>query len=218
MSGLGIKCSINEHKVYVGNATWMERHDLAVSAVLVKWAKSQRGFARTVVFVGVNGTVSGAISIADAVKQTSSLAVRALSSMGIAVWMMTGDNEITALAAAKMIGIDSTRVIAGVLPNKKSEKIAELQRNGDKVAMVGDGVNDAPALATADVGFAIGSGTEVAMEAASVVLMRDDPLCVATAIDLSTKTMKRIRVNFAFSFGYNALCIPLAAGIFIQLL
>jgi Cu2+-exporting ATPase len=167
---------------------------------------------RTVVWVAVDGRAVGLIAIADAVRPTSKQAVAALREAGIDVVMLTGDSEATARRIAGELGIQS--VIAEVLPGQKSEKIAELQRSKGKVAMVGDGVNDAPALARADLGIAIGAGTDVAIEAADVVLMRSDPLDVATAIVIGRGTVGKMRQNLAWAVGYNVIALPIAAGVF----
>ena len=165
------------------------------------------------VFVAANEKVLGCVAVADTVKPTSALAVHALHSLGMDVWMVTGDGSNTAHAIARKCGLPESRVLAGVLPHQKSQKVQELQESGGIVAVVGDGVNDAPALAQADLGIAIGAGTDVALEAADVVLIKSDPLDVATVIDLSMQSLRRIRWNFFYSFVYNVICIPIAAGV-----
>jgi Cu2+-exporting ATPase len=152
------------------------------------------------------------VAIADAPRETAVAAVAALKAIGVRPVMLTGDNRQTAERVAREVGVDE--VIAEVLPQDKSAKVEELQREGRKVAMVGDGVNDAPALAQADVGIAIGAGTDVAIETADVVLMRSDPLDVATAISIGRGTVRKMRQNLGWAIGYNSLALPIAAGVF----
>jgi Cu2+-exporting ATPase len=165
-----------------------------------------------VVQIAIDGRAAGAIAIADAPRDTAAEAVQALKQLGVRAVMLSGDSRATAERIARELGIDE--VIADVLPADKAAKIAELQAQGSTVAMVGDGVNDAPALAQADVGIAIGTGTDVAVETADVVLMRSDPLDVATAITISRGTLRKMHQNLAWAVGYNSLAIPIAAGIF----
>jgi Cu+-exporting ATPase len=166
----------------------------------------------TVVIVAIDFIVSAIIGIADPIKPEARTAVAQLQRMGLTCWMVTGDNKRTANAVAEQIGI--TNVMAEVLPTQKSEKVKQLQLTGAVVAMVGDGVNDAVALTAADVGIAIGAGTDIAIEAADMVLIRNNLQDVITAIDLSKKTFQRIRLNYMWALLYNALGIPLAAGVF----
>jgi Cu2+-exporting ATPase len=168
---------------------------------------------RTAIFVVVDGRAVGVIGIADAPRQSSATMVRELRELGIDVVMLTGDNEATARRIAAGMGIE--RVIADVLPGDKAAKIAELQAAGQKVAMVGDGVNDAPALAQADLGIAIGAGTDVAIETADVVLMRSDPLDIVTALIIGRATVRKMRQNLAWAVGYNSIALPIAAGAFV---
>jgi Cu2+-exporting ATPase len=165
------------------------------------------------VMVAVEGRVAGVIALADAARPTSAQAVAALHEAGVEVVMLSGDNQATAERIAGQLGIDT--VIAEVLPGDKSAKISELQRAGKKVAMVGDGVNDAPALAQADLGIAIGAGTDVAIETADVVLMRSDPLDVANAISIGRGTLRKMRQNLGWAIGYNTVALPIAAGVFV---
>ena len=209
--GHGATATVEGHQVAVGNRRLMEREKIDLKALDEALGRmSSEG--RTVVIVGVDGKAAGLFAIADAVRPTSRQAVAALRKAGVEVVMLTGDNEATAKRIADELGI--TSVIAEVLPGQKSEKIAELQRTGKRVAMVGDGVNDAPALAQADLGIAIGAGTDVAIETADVVLMRSDPLDVATALAIGRGTLRKMRQNLAWAVGYNAIALPIAAGVF----
>jgi Cu2+-exporting ATPase len=170
------------------------------------------GSGRTAVLVAVDGRAAGVIALADAPRETSAAAVAALHEAGVEVVMLSGDNEATARRIAGQLGIDT--VIAEVLPGDKAAKVTELQRAGKRVAMVGDGVNDAPALAQADLGIAIGAGTDVAIETADVVLMRSDPLDVPTALAIGRGTLRKMRQNLGWAIGYNAVALPIAAGVF----
>jgi Cu2+-exporting ATPase len=207
----GAIATVDGHRVAVGNARLMEREQISLDG----WASKRDEMAaegRTVVVVAVDGRVSALLGISDAARPTARAAIAALHQMGVDVVMLTGDNRATAERIGPELGIKE--VIAEVLPGEKASKIAELQRAGKKVAMVGDGVNDAPALAQADLGIAIGAGTDVAIETADVVLMRSDPLDVATAITIGRGTLRKMRQNLAWAVGYNAIAIPIAAGIF----
>ncbi|HEX8968440.1 MAG TPA: HAD-IC family P-type ATPase, partial [Chloroflexota bacterium] len=194
-----------------GNTRLMEREAIALDDLdAVRGQLASEG--RTVVWVAVDGKAAGIIAIADAPRATSKRAVSALREAGIEVVMLTGDNEATARRIASQLGIST--VIAEVLPGQKADRVAELQRGGRKVAMVGDGVNDAPALAQADLGIAIGAGTDVAIETADVVLMRSDPLDVPTALAIGRGTLSKMHQNLAWAVGYNTLALPIAAGVF----
>ncbi|MBN2821887.1 MAG: HAD-IC family P-type ATPase, partial [Coriobacteriia bacterium] len=167
---------------------------------------------KTVMIVGVGAQkAAGLIAVADTVKDTSAQAVQLLERMGVSVYMVTGDNRRTAEAIARQVGIAPDHVLAEVLPEHKAEEVVALQTEGLVVAMVGDGINDTPALAQADVGIAMGAGTDVAMETGGIVLIRNDLRDVVTAIQLSRATMRKIRGNFVWALGYNTLGIPLAA-------
>src|SRR5690625_3649914 len=164
---------------------------------------------KTAMIMAIDEKYSGIIAVADTVKETASEAIKQLKEDGLEVFMLTGDNERTAQAIAKQVGID--RVIAQVLPEEKADKVKELQLQGKKVAMVGDGVNDAPALVTADIGIAIGTGTEVAIEAADVTILGGELLLIPKAIRISHATIRNIRQNLFWAFGYNTAGIPVAA-------
>ena len=168
---------------------------------------------RTVMCVGIDGRIAAVFGVADAPRPTSEVAVSALREMGVRLVMLTGDNEATARRIADQL--DITDVIADVRPGDKAAKVAELQAGGAAVAMVGDGVNDAPALAQAELGIAIGAGTDVAIETADVVLMRSDPLDVATALTIGRGTLRKMRQNLGWAVGYNAIALPIAAGVFM---
>jgi Cu2+-exporting ATPase len=176
------------------------------------FGRELEGAGRTVSFVAVDGDAAGVIALADRVRPTSKDAVARLRSEGVEVVMLTGDDRATAERVAAELGI--ARVLAEVHPGGKQAKVASLQAEEKKVGMVGDGVNDAPALAAADVGVAIGTGTDVAMETADVVLMRSDPLDVPTAMSLSRATVRKMRQNLGWAVGYNSLALPIAAGAF----
>jgi len=208
--GHGIRATIGEWHVLLGNRTLMAQAgidmDLAEDAL-----GRLEGEGKTAMLLAVDGELAGVVAVADTLKEHSIEAVRALKSMGIEVVMLTGDNRRTAEAIAREAGVDS--VLAEVLPGQKAEKIRELQSRGKVVAMVGDGINDAPALAQSDVGIALGSGTDVAMEAGGIVLIKDDLRDVVASIQLSRRTVRKIRQNLFWAFFYNTALIPLAAGI-----
>jgi len=209
--GHGALAVVEGHRVAVGNARLMDREKVGLDGLASKRA-AMSAEGRTVVVVAVDGRAAAVIGISDAPRPTAKMAIEALQDQGVDVVMLTGDNRATAERIARELGI--REVLAEVLPADKASKIAELQRGGKKVAMVGDGVNDAPALAQADLGIAIGAGTDVAIETADVVLMRSDPLDVATAITIGRATLRKMRQNLGWAVGYNAIAIPIAAGVF----
>jgi Cu2+-exporting ATPase len=189
----------------------MERQGVA-SDVLAARSDELAGQGRTSVQVAIDGTAAAVIAVADAPRESSAAAIRALHEQSVRTVMLSGDSRPTAERIAAELGIDE--VIAEVLPAEKAAKVKELQQQSRRVAMVGDGVNDAPALAQADVGIAIGAGTDVAVETADVVLMRSDPLDVATAITISRGTVRKMHQNLWWAVGYNSLALPIAAGVF----
>jgi P-type Cu2+ transporter len=211
VAGYGAMATVEGHRVALGNARLLEREHVSLDG-LAERAQELAGEGRTVVHVARDGKAAGLVAIADAPRETAAEAITALKELGVRPVMLTGDNRQTAKRIARELGIEE--VIAEVLPEEKAQKIKELQKQGRKVAMVGDGVNDAPALARADVGIAIGAGTDVAIETADVVLMRSDPLDVATAITISRGTARKMRQNLGWAIGYNSLALPIAAGIF----
>ncbi|MEN3280211.1 MAG: P-type Cu+ transporter [Solirubrobacteraceae bacterium] len=208
--GHGALATVAGRRLVIGNARLMQREHVALDGLQAR-AQELAGEGRTVVQVAIDDRAAGLIAIADAPRDTAADAVRALHDLEVRTVMLSGDSRPTAERIAREGGLDE--VIAEVLPADKAAKVSELQAAGRRVAMVGDGVNDAPALALADVGIAIGTGTDVAVETADVVLMRSDPLDVATAITISRGTLRKMRQNLAWAVGYNSLAIPLAAGI-----
>ena len=210
IAGHGIVATVDGHRVLLGNLRLMQREAVNLNGLEAKVERLYQE-AKTAMWLAVDGQASGLIGVADTIKDGSKEAVAALHKLGLTVVMMTGDNPATAQAIAAEVGID--RVFAEVLPGDKAANVAKLQAEGLVVAMVGDGINDAPALAQADVGIAIGTGTDVAMETADVTLMRGDLRSVPQAIHLSQATMHNIKENLVWAFGYNVALIPIAAGI-----
>jgi len=208
--GYGIEVSIEGKKVLLGNRKLMVDRSISLSTLEME-SDRLASEGKTPMYIAVENELSGIIAVADVVKESSAKAIKKLHDMGIEVAMITGDNRRTAEAIAKLVGID--RVLAEVLPQDKSNEVKKLQAEGKKVAMVGDGINDAPALVQADIGIAIGSGTDVAMDSADIVLMRSDLMDVPTAIQLSKSTIRNIKQNLFWAFGYNVLGIPVAAGL-----
>ncbi|MCB9139338.1 MAG: copper-translocating P-type ATPase [Caldilineaceae bacterium] len=210
IAGHGIAAQVDGHAVLLGNRRLMEREGIGVDGPAARAAALQNQ-GKTVMWLAVDGQTAALIGVADTIKEGSSAAVASLHEQGLTVVMLTGDNEATARTIAQEAGID--RVFAEVLPGDKAAHVEALQNEGYVVAMVGDGVNDAPALARSDVGMAIGTGTDVAMETADVTLMRGDLRAVPQAIALSKATMRNIRQNLGWAFGYNIALIPIAAGV-----
>jgi Cu+-exporting ATPase len=202
--------TVEGKRIVLGNARFLTEQNID-TAPLASAADELRREGATAIFVGIDGQAGGAIAIADPVKLTTPEALEALRREGIRVVMLTGDNRTTAEAVARRLGIDE--IEADVLPDQKSAVVARLKREGRVVAMAGDGVNDAPALAAADVGIAMGSGTDVAIESAGVTLLKGDLTGIVRARRLSQATMSNIRQNLVFAFIYNAAGVPVAAGL-----
>jgi P-type Cu+ transporter len=210
INGLGVRANIDGRAVLVGSRAFLAQSGIDTA----KWegqSDAWRAQAKTVVFFAVDGQAHGMAAVADPIKQTTAEAITQLQAEGVRIVMLTGDGKRTAEAVARELAIDEA--IAEVLPEDKAKHVKRLQAEGRKVAMAGDGINDAPALAQADVGIAMGTGTDVAMESAGVTLVKGDLRGIARAILLSHATMRNIRQNLAFAFGYNALGIPVAAGV-----
>ena len=210
IAGFGIAATVDGNQILLGNKRLMERESVAMNGLEPK-AQALQAEAKTAMWLAVDGQAAAIIAVADTIKEGSREAVLRLKEMGLDVVMMTGDNEATAQAIARAAGVD--RVFAEVLPGDKAGYVKQLQDEGRVVAMVGDGINDAPALAQADVGMAIGTGTDVAVETADVILMRGDLRSVPQAIQLSRATMRNIYHNLGWAFGYNVALIPVAAGL-----
>jgi P-type Cu2+ transporter len=212
--GYGATATVEGKRLLIGSARLLDREHVPLGG-LAQRAAELTGQGRTTVQVAVDGRAAGVIALADAPRATVQQAVDALREQGVRAVMLTGDSRQTAQRVAAEVGLDD--VIAEVLPGDKAAKITELEQEGSKVAMVGDGVNDAPALARADVGIAIGTGTDVAVQTADVVLMRSDPLDVATTITISRGTVRKMHQNLGWAIGYNSLALPIAAGVFAPL-
>jgi len=206
--GYGIAAEVNGHQIIVGTRRWMEKNGIA-SGDAEEALQDMEQAGKTAMLIAVDGSWKGIVAVADQVKASSKKAIERLHQMGIRVVMMTGDNTRTARAIASQVGIDD--VFAEVLPEQKAQHVRELQQRGSVVAMVGDGINDAPALAAADIGFAIGTGTDVAMETAGVTLMRGDLNGIADAMEMSRRTMRNIKQNLFWALVYNTIGIPIAA-------
>ncbi|PZX03995.1 Cu+-exporting ATPase [Psychrobacillus insolitus] len=206
--GYGVKTIVNQKEILVGTRKLMNQYQIDISKILPVMEELEAN-GKTAMLASIDGQYAGLIAVADTIKETSKKAIKRLQEMNIEVIMMTGDNQRTATAISKEVGIN--HVIAEVLPEGKAEQVKKLQAIGKKVAMVGDGINDAPALAVADIGMAIGTGTDVAMEAADITLIRGDLNSIADAIIMSRKTMRNIKQNLFWAFAYNALGIPIAA-------
>lgn len=212
--GRGVTAHEGRNAIAAGNVRLMNELGVTVPAGLAEQFAAE---GKTPLFFAKNGELAGTIAVADKVKETSAAAISALRSLGVDVRMLTGDNRVTAEAIARRVGLSSEQVIADVLPADKERHVRELQDAGGKVAMVGDGINDSPALARADVGLAIGTGADIAKEGADVVLMRSDLMDVARAIELSRATIRNIKQDLFWALFYNGIGIPLAAGVFFPL-
>ena len=217
VSGYGLKATYSNHTIMIGNRKMMEDNQIAVTESMDTKLSVFEKEGKTAVLVAIDNTLSGIIAISDTIKENAKDAIKALKSKGIEVIMLTGDNERTANAVASQLNID--RVIAEVLPHQKEEVVAKLKtQEGKVVAMVGDGINDAPALARADLGIAIGSGTDVAKETGGIILIKDDIRDVVTALDLGKRTVSKIKQNLFWAFAYNTGLIPIAAGALVPVL
>lgn len=210
IAGYGVEGRIGEKKIVFGNRRLMDRENISIDSYLGQIEELETE-GKTVMMLAVNAKLAGLLAVADTVKDSAKDGVDALTRKGIEVVMITGDNQRTAKAIASKLGIK--RVLSEVLPNQKEEEVRKIQEEGKVVAMVGDGINDAPALAAADIGIAMGTGTDVAIEAANITLINKDLSSVVSAIELSKKTMRTIRTNLFWAFGYNILLIPVAMGV-----
>ncbi|MBI2916956.1 MAG: copper-translocating P-type ATPase [Chloroflexi bacterium] len=208
--GHGVEARLNGRTVLLGNRRLMAQRNVSLDGLMPQ-AERLEGEGKTAMFVAVDGQPAGIVAVADTLKETSAQAVKELHRMGLQVAMITGDNRRTADAIARQVGID--RVLAEVLPEDKASEVKKLQAEGLKVAMVGDGINDAPALAQADSGIAIGSGTDVAKETGHVILVKDDLMDVVAAIQVARQTLRLIKQNLGWAFGYNTAAIPIGAGL-----
>ena len=210
--GIEGELKINElyQKLFLGNRAMLKEIGAEISSETEKQVLSLETEGKTLLFLAQESKTLGIIAVADEIKETAVEAVKLLKKLGLDVWMITGDNERTAEAVGKKLGI--TNIMARVLPAQKTEKIKELQRQGKKTAMVGDGINDAPALAQADVGIAIGTGTDIAIESGDITLISGDPLTIYEAIKLSRRTLTNIKQNLFWAYVYNIVLIPVAAG------
>jgi P-type Cu+ transporter len=209
LPGLGAQGTVDGHQVLVGRGSLLHDHGIAIPAALESQVAPWERAGQTAVLVGWDGRLRGALAVADTVKPSAAAAVAALRRLGLRPVLLTGDNEATARAVAACVGIDD--VIAEVLPAAKAAAVKDLQENGHRVAMVGDGMNDGPALATADLGLAIGEGTDVAISAADMILLRQDLRVIPDAIRLARAARTTIRCNLAWAFGYNVAAVPVAA-------
>ncbi|MBL8127618.1 MAG: heavy metal translocating P-type ATPase, partial [Chloroflexia bacterium] len=213
ITGKGIEGQVSGHDVLVGNRALLTDRGIDTSALLMA-ADRMAASGATPVYVGIDGQAAGVIAVADTVKAESREAIEQLRALGLDVWMLTGDNRATADAIAQQVGIPADHVLAEVLPSDKAAKVRELQAQGKTVAMVGEGINDAPALAQADLGIAMGAGTDVAMAASDITLIGGDLRQIVTAIALSRRTVDTIRQGLFWAFAYNVALIPLAMGVF----
>ncbi|GLJ39840.1 hypothetical protein SUGI_0814570 [Cryptomeria japonica] len=216
LPGKGVKCSIDGKEILVGNRKLILENGVSIPSTAEDYLLGMEKLARTGILVVIDKTLVGILAVSDPLKREAAVVIEGLKKMGICPIMVTGDNWTTARAVAKELGIEDVK--AEVMPAGKAEAVRSLQKDGTVVAMVGDGINDSPALAAADVGMAIGAGTDIAIEAADYVLMRNSLEDVITAIDLSRKTFARIKLNYVFAMGYNMIAIPLAAGLFFPFL
>ena len=217
ISGHGVRAKVGTETVVIGNRKLFEAEKISLTADQESALEQLETNGKTAMLVAIDGQAAGIVAVADTVRQTSRDAIKELRALNLQVFMITGDNRLVAEAIAREVGIETTNVLAEVLPQDKENEVKKLQKQGLKVAMVGDGINDAPALAAADIGIAMGSGTDVAIEAADITLINKDLKSIATGFRLSRKTMRTIRTNLVWAFGYNILLIPVAAGVLFPL-
>jgi P-type Cu+ transporter len=211
IGGKGVVATLSDKRIFIGNKNLFQEEGIQIIEEVDRKKYDLENQGKTAIFVGINNKIYGIIAVADTLKKNASYAIEELKKMGLKVFILTGDNEKTANAIAKQIGIEN--VLAEVLPQDKATEVKRLQKKGELVAFVGDGINDAPALAQADVGIAIGSGTDIAIESGKIVLINDDLMDAVAVIQLSKKVMSRIKQNLFWAFAYNAALIPVAAGI-----
>lgn len=214
-AGFGVSAKIEQQQILVGNVHWLMEREIRIPTEIEKKVEALESQGKTVVYVAVEGALAGLIALKDQLRPEAQATVSELQKMGLQVKLLTGDKERVAIAIAQQLNLSLDQVLAEVHPEEKAQVIKNLQQNGQRVGMIGDGINDAPALAQADVGIAIAQGTEVALETASIVLMRDRVADVITAINLSLATLNKIRQNLFWALGYNVITIPLAAGVLL---
>lgn len=211
IGGKGVIARVDNHEILIGNRALFADKGILLDVSVEETLSNLENEGKTAIIIGQNHKIKGLIAVADTIKKTTALAVRELNNMGLETVMITGDNSKTAQAVANQIGI--SKVLSEVLPYEKAQEVSKIQSEGKKVAFVGDGINDAPALAQADVGIAIGSGTDVAIESGEIVLINNEPIDAAASIQLSRKVMGRIKLNIFWAFAYNIILIPVAAGL-----
>jgi Cu+-exporting ATPase len=208
--GMGVYAEIDGIRIYVGTSSLMRENNIDVQSVEEEVRKLEEE-GKTAMFVSIDGEIKGLIAVADTVKEDSRGAIKNLQDMGIQVYMITGDNRRTAEAIGKQVGIEKSHILAHVLPEHKASEVKKLQQEGLVVAMVGDGINDAPALATADIGMAMGTGSDIAIESGDITLIKGSLKTVVAAIRLSKRTMTKIKQNLFWAFVYNTIGIPIAS-------
>jgi len=213
VTGGGVQGLVDGRHVRVGKHAFLQEHGTTNVDALNDQAADLQGLGHTVMFTAIDNKLAGILAVSDPIKESTAEAVRSLHSLGLQIIMLTGDNEKTARAVADQLGIDNIQ--AGVSPQDKHKRIKTLRAEGRVVAMAGDGINDAPALAEADVGIAMGTGTDVAIESAGITLIKGDLRGIMKAVHLSRRTMRNIRQNLFFAFIYNALGVPIAAGVLV---
>ena len=211
IGGKGVIAQLDNKQILIGNRALFADKNIVLEVKVEESLSKLENEGKTAIIVGQDDKIKGLIAVADSIKQTTALAVQELEKMGLETVMITGDNSKTAQAVANQIGI--SKVLSEVLPYEKAQEVSKIQSEGKKVAFVGDGINDAPALAQADVGIAIGSGTDVAIESGEIVLINNEPIDAAASIQLSRKVMGRIKLNIFWAFAYNIILIPVAAGL-----